>query len=57
MYKNNKRDSSNIMSFSPLKLTCSLTEKYHAVGYYSYTKRSGDKSNRKRKFIESRISG
>jgi hypothetical protein len=39
MYKNNSRDSSKYKSCSPLKLSCNLTEKYHVVGYYSYTNR------------------
>ena len=39
MYKNNSRNSSNFKGFSPLQLSCNLTEKCHAVGYYSYTKR------------------
>ena len=39
MYKNNSRDSSNLKGCSPFQLSCSLTGKCHAVGYYSYTKR------------------
>lgn len=39
MYKNNSRDSSNFRGCSPLQLFCNLTEKCHAIGYYSYTKR------------------
>ena len=39
MYKNNSRDCSKLKGFSPPQLFCNLTEKYHAVGYYSYTKR------------------
>jgi len=39
MYKNNSRDSSKIKACSPLQRSCNLTEKYHAVGYYSYTHR------------------
>ena len=39
MYKNNSRDSSKFKGCSPLQLSCNLTGKCHAVGYYSYTKR------------------
>ncbi|ACF13478.1 hypothetical protein Ctha_1013 [Chloroherpeton thalassium ATCC 35110] len=39
MYKNNGRLSSKFKGFNPLQLSCNLTGKYHAVGYYSYTKR------------------
>ena len=39
MYKNNSRDSSKFKGCSPLQLSCSLTGKCNAVGYYSYTKR------------------
>ena len=39
MYKNNSRDSSVIKGYSPLQLSCNLTGKCHAVGYYSYTQR------------------
>ncbi len=39
MYKNNSRDSSKIKGCSPLQLSCNLTGKGNAVGYYSYTKR------------------
>jgi len=39
MYKNNSRDSCKFMGFSPLQLSCNLTEMCHAVGYYSYTNR------------------
>lgn len=39
MYKNNSRDSSKFNGCSPLQLSCNLTGKCHAVGYYSYTKR------------------
>ena len=45
MYKNNSRDSSKFKSFSPLKLSCNLTGEYHAVGYYSYTKRCAQFKN------------
>ena len=37
MYKNNSRDSSNSGGCSPLQLSCNLTGKCPAVGYYSYT--------------------
>lgn len=37
MYKNNSLDCSKYKSCSPLKLSCTLTEKYNAVGYYSDT--------------------
>lgn len=37
MYKNNSRDSSEFKCCSPLQLSCNLTGKCHAVGYYSYT--------------------
>ena len=39
MYKNNSRDSSKLKGCSPLQLSCNLTGKCHAIGYYSYTKR------------------
>ena len=39
MYKNNSRDGSEIRDCSPLQLSCNLTGKCHAVGYYSYTHR------------------
>jgi len=39
MYKNNSRDSSKFKGCSPLQLSCNLTGKCHAVGYYSYTNR------------------
>ncbi len=39
MYKNNSRDSNKFKCFSPLHLSCNLTGKCYAVGYYSYTKR------------------
>ncbi len=37
MYKNNSRDSGILKGCSPLQLSCNLTGKYYAVGYYSYT--------------------
>lgn len=39
MYKNNSRNSSKFKGCSPLQLLCNLTEKCHAVGYFSYTNR------------------
>lgn len=39
MYKNNSRDSSKFKGYSPLQLSCNLTGKRYAVGYYSYTDR------------------
>ena len=39
MYKNNSRVSSKFKGCSPLQLSCNLTGKCHAVGYYSYTQR------------------
>lgn len=39
MYKNNSRDSSKFKGCSSVQLSCNLTGKCHAVGYYSYTKR------------------
>ena len=39
MYKNNSRNSSKLKGCSPLQLSCNLTGKCHAIGYYSYTKR------------------
>jgi transposase len=39
MYKNNSRYSSKVKGCSPLQLSCNLTGKFHAIGYYSYTKR------------------
>lgn len=41
MYKNNSRDCSKIKCCSPLQLSCNLTGKCYAVGYYSYTYRYG----------------
>ncbi|HKK61925.1 MAG TPA: DUF1349 domain-containing protein [Bacteroidales bacterium] len=42
MYKNNSRDSSKFSGCSPLQLSCSLTGKCHAIGYYYYTTRGGE---------------
>ena len=39
MCKNNSRDSCKFKVYSPLQLSCNLTGKYHAVGYYSHTHR------------------
>jgi len=39
MYKNISRDSSVLKGFSPHQLSCNLTGKYYAIGYYSYTQR------------------
>jgi len=39
MYKNNSRNNSDFRGCSPLQLFCNLTDKCHAVGYYSYTNR------------------
>ena len=39
MYKNNSRDNSKFKGYSPLQLSCNLTVKCHAIGYYSYTNR------------------
>ena len=39
MYKNNSRNSSKIKGCSPLYLSCNLTGKYPAIGYYSYANR------------------
>ena len=39
MYKNNSRDSSKFKACSPHQLSCNLTGKCHAIGYYSYTNR------------------
>ena len=39
MYKNNSRDSSKFEGLSSLQLSCKLTGKCHAAGYYSYTNR------------------
>lgn len=39
MYKFHSRDSSKIKVCSPLQLSCSLTGKWHAIGYAIYTKR------------------
>ncbi len=39
IYKNNSRKSSKFKGCSPLKLSCNLTGKCHAIGYYSYTSR------------------
>ncbi len=41
MYKNNSRFSSKFKGCSPLQISCNLTRKCHAIGYYSYTKRYG----------------
>ena len=35
---NNSRFSSKFKVCSPLQLSCNLAGKYHAIGYYSYTK-------------------
>ena len=40
MYKNNSRDNSKFKGCSPSQLSCDLTGKCYAVGYYSYTNRS-----------------
>jgi hypothetical protein len=40
MYKNNSRVGSKFKGCSPLQLSCNLTGKCHAVGYYSYTNRN-----------------
>ena len=45
MYKNNCRFSSKLKGCSPLQLSCNLTGKCHAVGYYSYTQRCASESN------------
>ena len=37
MYKFNSRDSRKFKGYSHLQLSCNLTGKSHAVGYYSYT--------------------
>ncbi len=39
MYKNNSRDSIKFKGCSSFQLSCNLTGKCHAIGYYSYTKR------------------
>ncbi len=39
MYKNNSRESSKFKGYNQLQLSCNLTGKCHAVGYYSYTHR------------------
>jgi hypothetical protein len=39
MYKNNSRDSSDFKGCSLLQLSCDLTGKCNAFGYYSYTNR------------------
>lgn len=39
MYKNNSRDSSKFKGCNPHKISCSVTGKCHAIGYYSYTNR------------------
>jgi len=39
MYKNNSQFSSKFNGYSLLLLLCNLTEKCHAIGYYSYTNR------------------
>jgi len=39
MYKNNSRNSRKFKGCSPLQLSCNLTGKCHAIGYYSYTER------------------
>lgn len=46
MYKNNSHYSCKIKCCSPLQLSCKLTGKYHAVGYYSYTKRRYEQAGR-----------
>jgi hypothetical protein len=42
MYKNNSRDSSKFKGYSPHQLSCNMTRKHHAIGYYSYTQRYSD---------------
>ncbi len=39
MCKNNSRNSCKFKGCSPLQLSCNLTGKCHAIGYYSYTHR------------------
>jgi hypothetical protein len=39
MHKNNSRNSSKFKGCSPLQVSCNLTGKCYAVGYYSYAKR------------------
>ncbi len=39
MFKNNSRDSSKFRCCSQLQLSCNLTGKPPAVGYYSYAYR------------------
>jgi hypothetical protein len=39
MYKINSRDSSKFKGCSPHQLSCNMTGKHHAIGYYSYTNR------------------
>ncbi len=39
MYKNNSRNSSELKGCSPFQLSCNLTGKCLAIGYYSYTNR------------------
>jgi len=39
MYKNNSPDNSKFKGYSPCQPSYDLTEKHHAVGYYSYIKR------------------
>ncbi len=46
MYKNNSLDSSIFKGFSTLQLSCNMTGKCPAVGYYSYTQRWAQCRNR-----------
>jgi hypothetical protein len=38
MHKNNSQNSSKFKGCSPLQLSCNLTGKKPAIGYFSYTK-------------------
>jgi len=39
LYSNNSQNSSKFKGCRPLQLSCNLTGKCHAIGYYSYTNR------------------
>ncbi len=44
-YENNSRNNSSFIGCSPIQLSCNLTGRCHAVGYYSYTNRYGALKN------------
>ena len=57
MYKNNSRGSSKFKGCSPLQLSCNLTGKCHAVGYYSYTNRYNHPDYKSKKITKHEYKG